>query len=55
MKIITSIFTPLGFAGRDDLGRLWIVINAEPFEEIDTDQLRVIRREGNTIIAVKAT
>lgn len=55
MKIITGIHTPLGFAGRDNLGRLWIVIGAEPFEEIDTDQLRIIRREGNTIIATKAT
>jgi hypothetical protein len=54
MKIITSIVTHLGYAGRDDLGRLWIVIGAEPFEELDTEQLRVIRREGNTIIAVKA-
>ena len=54
MKIITSIVTQLGYAGRDELGRLWIVIGAEPFEEIDTDQLRVIRREGNTFIAVKA-
>ena len=55
MKIITSIFTPLGFAGRDEIGRLWIVVNAKALEELDTEQLRVIRREGNTIVAVKVT
>ena len=54
MKVRLTQLTGAGWGGWDEAGRFWIVVDGEPLEELSTEQLVVITRRNNIIVARKA-